>query len=144
MEGNEVVELARSTSRRVLTPSAKPSFRMPVHATALGKVLLAFSPPETRERFLAVRRQFPRFTSKTICSAAALHSHLQTVVEKGYALDDEECREGYRCVAIPVYDSHGRLAAALSVSKKLPCLSESEMYLVMKEMLLTTKALVPH
>jgi DNA-binding IclR family transcriptional regulator len=144
MEGREVVELARSMSRRVLTPSAQPRFRMPAHATALGKVLLAYAPPETRERFFSMRRQLPKYTEKTICNPAVLHSHLQTIAAQGYSLDDEECKVGYRCLAVPVYDGQDRLLAALSVSKKSGPLSEPETHLLLKHMLLTARSLSPH
>ncbi len=141
LEGSEVVELARSTTRRLPMGVERPHFRMPAHATALGKVLLAYSPPHVRERYFSLRRSLRRFTEKTICSTVELNSHIQTVLTQGYAMDDEECKLGYRCVAIPVYDTHGSLIAALSVSKKKPFPEEAETYHMLKSMLITARDL---
>lgn len=141
LEGSEVVELARSTARRLPMAAERPHFRMPAHATALGKVLLAYSPANVRDRYFSLRRNLRRFTEKTICSPSVLNSHIQTVATQGYALDDEECKLGFRCVAIPVYDAEGKLMAALSVSKKQPFPDEAETYVILKSMLLTARDL---
>lgn len=141
LEGSEVVELARSTSRRLPMGAERPHFRMPAHATALGKVLLAYSPQQVRDRYFSLRRNLRRFTEKTICSPAELNSHIQTVLSQGYAMDDEECKLGYRCVAIPVHDNRGILIAALSVSKRKPFPDEAETYHILKNMLITARDL---
>lgn len=142
LEGSEVVELARSTSRRLPMGAERPHFRMPAHATALGKILLAYSPQQVRDRYFSLRRNLRRFTEKTICSPGELNSHIQTtVLSQGYAMDDEECKLGYRCVAIPVHDTRGALIAALSVSKRKPFPDEAETYQILKSMLITARDL---
>lgn len=84
------------------------------HATSTGKVLLAALPPEELTRRLAGQR-LASLTSRTIKSRSALRAELQRVCQQGYAVDDEECSEGLRCVGAPVCDHRGTVVAALSV-----------------------------
>lgn len=81
----------------------------PLHCTAIGKALLAFSdapPPST----------LTAYTEKTITQYDALQVHLGFVREQGYALDDEEYTLGVRCMAAPVFDRHGLCVAAIGIS----------------------------
>lgn len=83
------------------------------HAIAAAKVLMAFSSAR-RSRLEGV--SWTRFTASTITDATALDAELATVRRDGYALDREEFAEGFSCVAAPVADPGGRVAACLAVS----------------------------
>jgi DNA-binding IclR family transcriptional regulator len=84
------------------------------HATATGKILLAALEPAELSRRLAGRR-LESITEKTINSRPALLEELQRVSQRGYAIDDEECSLGLRCVGAPVRDHRGIVVAALSM-----------------------------
>jgi IclR family acetate operon transcriptional repressor len=84
------------------------------HATATGKILLASLPPEELTRRLAGQR-LTSLTGRTIKSRSALQAELRQVREQGYAIDDEECSLGLRCVGAPISDHRGVVVAALSV-----------------------------
>lgn len=88
--------------------------RAPLHCTAAGKVLLAYQ-GQALGRLLG-RINLQRFTPHTITSVDELTDELGQVRQRGYALDDEEQELGVRCVAAPVWDQEGRVAAAVSVS----------------------------
>jgi DNA-binding IclR family transcriptional regulator len=93
--------------------------RLAPHCTAVGKVLVACSDPETLERYdreVAVRGKLARPTDRSITDRDKLIEHLQQVRVQGFALDLEECADGVVCVAAPVYDATSMLAAALAVS----------------------------
>lgn len=82
---------------------------LPMHCTAVGKSLLAFSHfPLPDER---VTR-----TPNTITDADALQAHLTCIRDQGYALDDEENDIGVRCLAAPVYDYVGTLVSVIGIS----------------------------
>ncbi|HTU31936.1 MAG TPA: IclR family transcriptional regulator [Solirubrobacteraceae bacterium] len=101
--------------RRVKSPSRRGG-RMPLHCTALGKALLAFSSDGGR-RYLDSRPALPARTPHTITDLAALRAELHSVRARQLAFDREEAALGLRCVAAPVLDSRTRVAtAALSVS----------------------------
>ena len=84
------------------------------HALAMGKVVLARLRPAALARYVA--RGLPRYTPSTINSAEALARELRDVRSHGYAVDREEFDRDFCCVAAPVLDARGRLAAILGLS----------------------------
>ena len=55
-------------------------------------------------------------TPNTITSKDRLTTELDTVKQEGYALDDEECEIGVRCIAAPLIDHNNRVLASISIS----------------------------
>ncbi|HHV58124.1 MAG TPA: IclR family transcriptional regulator [Firmicutes bacterium] len=88
--------------------------RAPAHATAVGKVLLAFLPKAQVDAILA--RGLPRLTPHTITDPERLRRELRLIRERGYALDNEENELGIRCVAGPIFNHTGQVVAAFSIS----------------------------
>ncbi len=86
-----------------------------MHASGIGKVLLAFGTAERAEEILA-RQGMPRFTDRTIGDAPSLLRQLERIRELGYGVDDEEATVGMRCVAAPVLNAYGEPVAGISVS----------------------------
>jgi IclR family acetate operon transcriptional repressor len=84
----------------------------PIHATAVGKAILAFLPAPEIDGLVA-RTTLARFTPKTIVTRAALQVELARIRENGCALDDEEHNEGIRCIAAPVFAYTGQVVASL-------------------------------
>jgi DNA-binding IclR family transcriptional regulator len=90
-------------------------FRIPAHATALGKVLLAsLSPAELEERLKGIVLE--RYTENTITDYGRLRAELETVARNGYAIDNQEIIPGAICVAAPVHAKTGKAVAAISVT----------------------------
>jgi DNA-binding IclR family transcriptional regulator len=81
----------------------------PLHCTALGKAFLAFG--DARET-----GPLERFTPHTITTAAALQDEIEATRKRGYSIDNEEFAEGVSCVAAPIFDADGRMAAAIGLS----------------------------
>jgi IclR family KDG regulon transcriptional repressor len=81
----------------------------PLHCTALGKVMLAFSHEPLPE-------EMPVFTPRTISDRETLRAHLDQTRRQGYAIDDEEYEYGVRCVAAPVFDFRGKVVGAIGIS----------------------------
>jgi IclR family transcriptional regulator, KDG regulon repressor len=88
--------------------------RQPAHSTSLGKVLLANLQGEKLANFLS-RESYPKKTEFTITTAQELSKELEKVRQVGFALDQEEMENGICCVAAPIHNSHGTIAA-ISVS----------------------------
>lgn len=86
-----------------------------LHNSGVGKALAAFLPEESLELFLR-QNGMPATTANTITTPEAFHAFLTNVRDSGYAIEDEEGELGIRCIAAPIFDSHGRIAAALSVT----------------------------
>lgn len=85
----------------------------PMHSTGSGKILLSAMTTSRVTQILDQRGQM-RLTPKTITSREALLQELAQVQAQGYALDNEECELGHRCVSVPLYDYTGTVAAAIS------------------------------
>jgi DNA-binding IclR family transcriptional regulator len=81
----------------------------PLHATANGKVLIAFGE-------LGLPRELARVTERTITERPALRAELERVRQAGYAVAVEELELGLHAVAAPIFDRFGVCLAALSVS----------------------------
>lgn len=95
--------------------SSRVGTRRPLHATALGKVLAAYSPEEQR-RALLNAIVFQPMTPRTIINLLQFREELEKVRRQGYAVDDEEVVLGARCVAAPVLGLNGSALAAVSIS----------------------------
>ena len=83
------------------------------HASAQGKVMLAFSPRPFQSRVLA--RPLKPFTDKTVTSAARIETELLDIAKRGYASAPEEAMLGINAIAAPVFDSHDGCIAALAI-----------------------------
>ena len=89
--------------------------RLPVHSTAIGKILVSEMPPNEITDILATRGMDKR-TAKTILKQEKYLKEIEKVRTFGFAIDNEENSEGVRCVAAPVYDAQGKIIGALGTS----------------------------
>ncbi len=92
----------------------------PLHCTALGKVMLAYCRgimPDSLERF----------TDRTLTTPEALRRDLETVREKGYAVDDEEFDLGVRCVAAPIFDYREKVIGSIGISGPVTRMTPAKM-----------------
>ena len=80
--------------------------RYPLHASAPGKVMLAFLPEAERSRVVD-RMAFEGFNERTITCRDRFCEELKKVREKGYGVDHGEELKGVHCVAAPGFDQHG-------------------------------------
>ena len=84
----------------------------PLHCTAMGKVLLAHSDPQTIQK--VTRRKLRAYTDNTISDGKQLREELDEVLEQGYAVDREEITRGLICIAAPIRGPEGNVNAAIS------------------------------
>lgn len=115
LDDSHVVYIERLYGTNLLGMRSEIGKHEPVHSTALGKAILAFTPSNEARKFLETL-QFTRRTPKTIASLPAFEQDLALTRERGFALDDEENELGGRCVAAPVLDHRSKPVAALSIS----------------------------
>jgi DNA-binding IclR family transcriptional regulator len=98
----------------VMAMSSRIGGRAPLHATSIGKVLVAWAGQDLEDRL--ARSRLGRFTSTTIGSGSDLRAELAAVRQRGYALDLEEYEEGLYCVAAPVFGQTGVVQAAIGIA----------------------------
>lgn len=87
----------------------------PMHCTGNGKLLLATYTDAELNRYIE-EKGLPRLTEHTITDPAALREELRRIRKQGYAVDNEECESGLRCVAVSLRNYTGRVTAGLSVT----------------------------
>jgi IclR family acetate operon transcriptional repressor len=115
LDGGQAVMLSQVECHEMMRMLAKLGGRAPVHASAVGKALLAALPDEEVSAILH-RRGLARVTPNTIHEPARLREDLAAVRARGYAIDDEEHAVGLRCVAATIHDEHAEPLAAISLS----------------------------
>jgi IclR family transcriptional regulator, pca regulon regulatory protein len=126
LDGDDIVYIARTTVTRVMAVDLHIGSRLPAYCTSMGRVLLAYLPPEQLEPYLA-RVVLTPHTTRTIVSVDKLRIALRNVRRNGYALVDQELEVGLRSLAVPVYAPSGRVVATINLSGNAPRLSVLEM-----------------
>lgn len=126
LDGRQIVYIAKHHASRDVSVVTSVGYRIPAHATAIGKVLLAtLTQAEIRSRFNGV--QLERYTDRTITDFKVLLGELAKVAKQGFALDNQEIIPGGICVAAPIIDKANKTVAAMSVTMAAARASESEM-----------------
>ena len=114
LDRRTVLYIAAVHSPHAIRPAARVGSRMPLHSTGIGKVLL--SARTATERLELLDEPLESRTPNTITDRDELLAHLDLVHDRGFAIDEIENEEGVRCVAAPIHDHSGAVAAALSLS----------------------------
>lgn len=109
------VYVAQVECREMMRAFNRPGHRVPLHATGVGKALLAAIDDASVDRLLR-RHGLPVVTERSIATPQALHAVRAETRARGYAVDDEEQAVGLRCVAAAIFDENGEPIAALSIS----------------------------
>jgi IclR family transcriptional regulator, acetate operon repressor len=94
----------------------KVGMQLEAYCSGIGKVLLAHLPAQTQAEYLA-NGPFIALTDRTITDPVLLKAALADAATQGFAVDDEEVVPGLQCVAIPVRNLQGEVAAAISASR---------------------------
>jgi IclR family pca regulon transcriptional regulator len=120
LDGDEIVYIARTqVPSRVMAVDLHIGSRLPAYCTSMGRVLLAYLPPEQLEQYLG-RADLTPHTTRTITSVEKLRLALRNVRRLGYALVDQELEVGLRSLAVPVYAPNGRVVATVNLSGNAP------------------------
>lgn len=115
IDGNEAIYLEKVECPRPVKLSSWPGKRIPLHCTALGKVLLA-GQPDNRVNAIIEKTRFEPYTPNSITTPERLWAEIAEVRRQGYAVDNEEHEPEIRCVAGPVRDHRGEVVAAISIA----------------------------
>jgi len=110
-DDDAVLYLDRVSGGTSVSVVSRVGSRLPLHATGVGKVLLAHAPDELLPRLLPLRR----VTAFTVNSPGLLARQLDRVRRDGFATTSEEMTLGACSVAVPVTSHDGQVAAALGV-----------------------------
>jgi DNA-binding IclR family transcriptional regulator len=115
LDGPEAVYIEKVEPQGFIRMDTWVGRRMRVHATSVGKALVAHIPQARLEKILSERGMEKR-TTKTITTPSRLLKELEKVRAQGYAVDDEENNLGARCLGAPIFNQQGSIEASLGLS----------------------------
>ena len=107
--GGRLVVLEKAEGNGFLRAAPRLGSEVPVHATAVGKLFLAFDP------LFSAPDKLERFTANTVRSRAALHKQIGTAAKQAWAINDEEWQTGLSVIAASVV-AGGRLIACVALA----------------------------
>jgi DNA-binding IclR family transcriptional regulator len=111
-DGAQVLYLDRVSGHASVPVVSQIGSRLPLHATGVGKVLLAYAPQEIQAEVLS---NLTRVTPYTITQPGRLREDLRRVHREGYAVTTEEMSLGACSVAVPIRGADGDVVAALGI-----------------------------
>jgi IclR family pca regulon transcriptional regulator len=126
LDGTDIVYIARSAQRRVMSIGLQVGSRLPAYCTSMGRVLLAALPDDVVIERLS-RSSITRMTAHTLTDIKSIMDEVANVREKGYSVIDQELELGLRALSVPVYDASGKTVAAMNVGIQAARASVSEM-----------------
>ena len=113
LDGDEILYLARSATKRVMGIALRVGSRLPAYCSSMGRVLLAHLPEEKITEYLE-RVELKPLTTRTITDPVVLQAELRKIRQQGFALVDEELEQGLRSIAVPVSKRDGQIVAAIN------------------------------
>jgi DNA-binding IclR family transcriptional regulator len=113
LKNDQALVIARVKSTKEMSITTEVGKCFPLHAGGASKVLLAHLPEPEIDRIIG--NGLTKYTPNTIADPAKLKESLDAIVRQGFSEDGEEYIEGIRALACPVFDSRGRVVAALSI-----------------------------
>lgn len=122
LDGADVIHVARLEERRALPDAVRVGTRLPAHATAVGKVMLANLTDGALDDYFAIA-SLERYTSQTICERAILRKRLDDVRRRGFDISIEELHPGMLAAAVPIVVD-GSVIGGLTVSSTTARASE--------------------
>ena len=126
LDGDEIVYIARSATRRIMSVSLNIGSRLPAYCTSMGRIALAQMPPERLEGYLT-RVKLRPLTARTVVSQTQLSRAIAEARKAGFAAVDQELEIGLRSIAVPVTDNEGALVASMNVSAQATRVSMRDM-----------------
>ncbi|MFW6137942.1 MAG: IclR family transcriptional regulator [Spirochaetota bacterium] len=114
LAGKEAVLVHKVKGSQLVDVDFQIGDRAPLHATAIGKVLLAYQDVRFIEKVIS--SGLPKMASQTIIESDQLRRELLKIRSQGYAIDDHELSDSMRCIAVPVFKRGGRVEGGISIS----------------------------
>jgi IclR family pca regulon transcriptional regulator len=133
LDGTDIVYVMRVATHRILTANFTIGTRLPAYVTSMGRVLLGGLSSEEYGRFTTAADLKP-LTKKTVTSAAQLRRIVAAGRERGWVYVGSELEDGICGIAVPLFDAHRRVIAAINVSLSVSSSAEEH----------AVKVILPH
>ncbi|MCP1225955.1 IclR family transcriptional regulator C-terminal domain-containing protein [Sebaldella sp. S0638] len=110
----------------------------PMHCTGVGKLFLSQYDDSQVVNFVE-KMGLPKFTENTITTLYDLQKELVLVSQQGYAIDNEECEIGAKCVAVPITDYTSKIIATISITGPIFRMSDEKISEILPLIINTAK-----
>ncbi|WP_026783545.1 IclR family transcriptional regulator [Pleomorphomonas koreensis] len=133
LDGKSGVYVDKVEGTRSIIVYSRVGRRMPIHTTAIGKILLAYQASAIIEKTLD-GYDFMASTENTITDCDTFRAALARVRSDGFAVDEQENVRGCRCAAVPVWGHDRKPVAAISISTVVENVSMDEFKLFIEQL----------
>lgn len=114
-DGVNIVYIDKVEADNTIRMASNIGRQSPMYSTSVGKAIMAYLDEEEVEGIWK-SSNIKKNTEKTITDLNLFKKELEKVRLRGYAEDDEENEEGVRCIGAPVFNYHGQVEGAISIS----------------------------
>lgn len=114
-DDNEIIYIDKVEANNTIQMASNIGRRSPLYSTSVGKAILAYMDVD-EVKIIWGNSNIKKYTDKTIIDYDILSLELDKIRFQGYAVDDEENEQGVRCVGAPVFNFHGEVEGAISIS----------------------------
>lgn len=118
LDGDHMIYIDKVESTHAVRMYSRIGLPAPLHATGVGKAILAYQTPSTRKRLLGLP-PFRRYNDRTHTSLERINEELDQIADRGWALDNSEHEDFIHCVAAPIFGAANNVVAAVSISAPL-------------------------
>lgn len=114
-DDNDIVYIDKVEAKNTIQMVSHIGRRSPLYCTSVGKAILAYLDEEEVNEIWN-NSDIKKYTENTITDYDVFRNELDKIRLQGYAVDNEENEQGVRCVGVPVFNFHGEVEGAISVS----------------------------
>lgn len=125
LDDYEVLYINKQESTSSIRIVTDVGVKLPAHCTGLGKALLS-GLSRLELQCMVKSKGLSKHTESTITDFDDLWREMKLIRSRGYAMDEQEFVEGLRCVAVPIFNHSGKIAAALSISGPVSRMQEEK------------------
>jgi DNA-binding IclR family transcriptional regulator len=113
LRGGEIVIIDEALGRYAARSVSSIGAHWPIHATATGKLFLAYMSAAERDQLLTY--PLPRYTSKTIVSAVSMRVEIAKIRRQGYAQSLHELEKDFVAVSVPIHDRLAKVVGSIGL-----------------------------
>ena len=126
ISGQDILYLTHVSTNRRIRLGVNVGTRFPLHATSLGKAILAFRPQAEIDAFLDLA-PYEKFTERTVSTGPVMKKRLEDVRERAYDSALDELDFGIVSIAVPILDDNRQAIAAINCSTSTTRISQEEL-----------------
>jgi DNA-binding IclR family transcriptional regulator len=112
LRNNRVIVVDRIQNMNIDLLAQRIGLNLPIHTTAIGKLLLAYLPEEEQDKILG-SIELVKLTDATVVDKELIKQNLKAIKERGYSTDKRETHRDLNGIAVPIKNANGDVVAAI-------------------------------